>query len=162
MNRLLVFLSFLVFSSSNYGQVIVVNTTLDLPVDTCDDPVTCTGNGNHISGDVPDLPGRDGKITFREALIAANPADETLRFGLGTLYLKEGRFEEASAPLEEAIRLKRCFTAAYLALGKAHLKNKNAAKAKEAFEEGIRVAEQTGDEMTGKAMRSLLATLASS
>jgi parallel beta-helix repeat protein len=54
------------------AQTITVNTAFDPPMDACDDRVLCGGNGNGIEGDVGDLPGRDGVITFREAIHAAN------------------------------------------------------------------------------------------
>ena len=52
---------------------IVVDTPGDWPADACDDPrPPCRGNGNHIDGDVGDLPGPDGRVSLREAIIAAN------------------------------------------------------------------------------------------
>jgi parallel beta-helix repeat protein len=54
------------------AQTIIVNTAFDPPMDACDDRVLCGGNGNGDDGDVGDLPGRDGVITFREAIRAAN------------------------------------------------------------------------------------------
>lgn len=65
------------------AQNITVDTAADRIADACDsNRAPCFGNNNGITGDVGDLPGPDGVVSFREAIRAANVTrgSQTIRF----------------------------------------------------------------------------------
>ena len=106
---------------------------------------------------MPDAPA--DRVAQLRALIARMPEDETLRFILGRHLAEAGASEEAIAEFEAALSLKPGFTAVYLALGKTLQKAGRLDDARKVYEDGLRVAEETKDEMTRKAMESLLRNL---
>ncbi|HEX7026490.1 MAG TPA: right-handed parallel beta-helix repeat-containing protein [Gammaproteobacteria bacterium] len=71
------------FGAAAHAQPITVDTPADLIADACDsNRAPCFGNDNGITGDVGDLPGPDGRISFREAIRAANvtPGSQQITF----------------------------------------------------------------------------------
>ena len=91
-----------------------------------------------------------------QALIERFPDDELLWFSLGLELAKAERWEEAAQALEKAIHLRRAYTTAYRELGKAYFRlgNKNAAQ--RIFEQGLLIAEETGDLQVKKEITVLL------
>lgn len=95
---------------------------------------------------------------FKE-ILALDPSDEVVHYGLGEEYLKAGRFEEAIREFETVIRLKPDYTAAYRELGKALEKGGRVEEARETYREGIEVGSRTGDLQTRKEMEVFLKRL---
>ncbi|MBI3989359.1 MAG: tetratricopeptide repeat protein [candidate division NC10 bacterium] len=95
---------------------------------------------------------------FKE-ILALDPNDEVVHYGLGEEYLRAGMFEEAVQEFETVIRLKPDYTAAYRELGKALEKGRRIEEAKEAYRKGIEVGSWTGDLQTKKEMEVFLKRL---
>lgn len=95
---------------------------------------------------------------FKEVL-ALDPNDEVVHYGLGEEYLKAGMHEEAVQEFEAVIRLRPEYTAAYRELGKALEKTGRIDEAKEAYRKGIEIGQRTGDLQTKKEMEVFLKRL---
>lgn len=102
---------------------------------------------------------RDEKIRQLEAMVAKTPDDATTLFLLGREYMEAGRHAEAADVLERCVLRHRDYTAAYRHLGDAHRMAGNAARAREIYEAGIAVSEETGDLQAGKEMAAMLKRL---
>ena len=61
----------------------------------------------------------DSRIQKFQELLAKDPRDPMLHFGLGNELSKSGRFAETVESFEEAIRVNPNYTAAYRQLGKS-------------------------------------------
>ena len=95
---------------------------------------------------------------FQE-LIALEPDDTVLRFGLGELYIEAKDFERAAEEFAEILRLDPHYSAAYRYLGQAYAALERASEAEAIFQQGITVAEARGDLQTAKEMRVFLRRL---
>src|ERR671922_593972 len=95
---------------------------------------------------------------FQE-LIALEPDDTVLRFGLGELYIEAKDFARAAEQFAEILRLDPHYSAAYRYLGQAYAALGRRAEAAETFQRGIAVAEARGDLQTVKEMRVFLRRL---
>ncbi|MBX3729319.1 MAG: tetratricopeptide repeat protein [Candidatus Sumerlaeia bacterium] len=104
---------------------------------------------------------REEKIARLEALLAieAEANDPLTHFLLGREYLEAGRAADAVRAFERCVALNPQYTAAYRFLGDSHRKAGDAAHARETYQLGIGVAEQTGDLQAGREMQALLARL---
>jgi predicted Zn-dependent protease len=95
---------------------------------------------------------------FQE-LVALDPHDTVVRFGLGDLYLQARAFAQAAEQFAEIIRLAPHYSAAYRSLGQAYAALGRRAEAAETFQRGIAIAEARGDLQTVKEMRVFLRRL---
>jgi len=88
-----------------------------------------------------------------EALLAKGQDNALLRFGLANEYLKLGKPEVAIGHLRKALAHDPKYSAAWKRLGKALTETGRTVDAIEAYEQGIRVAEEKGDVQAAKEMR---------
>jgi predicted Zn-dependent protease len=101
---------------------------------------------------------RERQQQFQE-LIALEPDDTVLRFGLGELYIEAKDFAGAAEQFAEIIRLDPQYSAAYRYLGQAYTALGRAAEAETVFQRGIAVAQARGDLQTVKEMQVFLRRL---
>jgi predicted Zn-dependent protease len=101
---------------------------------------------------------RDRIAEFEEVL-AVEPDDPLVRFGLAGAYLEAGRADDAAAEFREAIRLKPDYSAAYRGLGRALERTGRDDEAKAAYAEGRDVAARNGDLQTKKEIEVFLRRL---
>jgi tetratricopeptide (TPR) repeat protein len=94
-----------------------------------------------------------------QALVALDPSDTVVRFGLGELYVQAQAFAQAAEQFAEIIRLDPHYSAAYRYLGQAYAALGRYAEAAETFQRGIAIAEARGDLQTVKEMRVFLRRL---
>lgn len=99
------------------------------------------------------------RIEQFQALIALDPEDTVLRFGLGELYFEAGDFAKAVEQFATIVRLDPQYSAAYRYLGQSYAASAQHAAARATFERGIAVAEARGDLQTAKEMRVFLRRL---
>ena len=92
---------------------------------------------------------RERQQQFQE-LIALEPDDTMLRFGLGELYIEAKDFTSAAEQFAEIIRLDPQYSAAYRYLGQAYAALDRLTEAEAVFQRGIAVAEARGDLQTAK------------
>lgn len=83
-----------------------------------------------------------------------------LRFGLGQEYLKIREIGRAIAMFESAVERDPKYSAAWKALGKALAESGQDEPARQAFAQGIAVAEARGDVQAAKEMKVFLRRLA--
>ena len=95
---------------------------------------------------------------FQE-LIALEPEDTVLRFGLGELYIQAKDWARAAEQFAEILRLDPHYSAAYRYLGQAYVALGRASEAEVVFQQGIAVAEARGDLQTAKEMQVFLRRL---
>ena len=88
-----------------------------------------------------------------EALLKARPAQIT------ELLVEEGRFTEATVHLERALASDPRYSAALLALGRAHEGAEDLSSARETYRRGVEVAASKGDLATANKMQERLAAL---
>src|SRR5439155_26121541 len=84
---------------------------------------------------------------FQE-LIALEPDDTVLRFGLGELYIEAKDFASAAEQFVEILRLDPHYSAAYRYLGQAYPPLGRVSEAEAVFQQGIAVAEARRDLLT--------------
>jgi len=99
------------------------------------------------------------RIQQFQELIALEPEDTVLRFGLGELYIEAGEFTCAAEQFAEIVRLDPQYSAAYRYLGQAYTALDRPQAAAEVFQRGIVVAEARGDLQTAKEMQVFLRRL---
>ena len=92
---------------------------------------------------------------FRDGL-AIEPNRADLQASLGTLYLVEGRFADAVAPLEAYHRLQPDDPQSALFLGQAYAATGRREQAKQILAEGVRLAERAGNTTTARHCREIL------
>src|SRR5437667_11776682 len=71
------------------------------------------------------------KIEGLKKIIQIDPNDEVAYFGLGKALMDEGQFAEAARSLEQCVKVKPSYSAAYLALVESLLKIAQKDKAKQ-------------------------------
>ncbi len=94
-----------------------------------------------------------------EKLLASGRDDALLRFGLGQAYLNGGEVERAVEHLASAVTHDPGYSAAWKLLGKARGETGDTDGAIEAYESGIRTAEEKGDVQAAKEMKVFLKRL---
>ena len=99
------------------------------------------------------------RIQQFQELIALEPQDTMLRFGLGELYIEAQDFASAAEQFAEIVRLDPQYSAAYRYLGQAYTALDRPQEAAEVFQGGIAVAEARGDLQTAKEMQVFLRRL---
>jgi Flp pilus assembly protein TadD len=95
---------------------------------------------------------------FRE-IVELDPNDYFSRFGYASALFDVGRYAEAASEFREAIRLKPDYSAAFRDLGKALERSGAPAAARQAYRQGIPIAERNGDLQTLKEMQVFLKRL---
>ncbi|MEO8848630.1 MAG: tetratricopeptide repeat protein [Casimicrobiaceae bacterium] len=94
-------------------------------------------------------------------MLAAGKDGALLRFSLGTGYLIAGDAQAAVPHLAKALEFDPRYTAAWKFYAKALLAAGRDADARNAYAEGIRVANERGDKQAGKEMTVFLRRLES-
>jgi predicted Zn-dependent protease len=103
-----------------------------------------------------------GMIENFEAMLANGKDSALLRFSLGNAYLQTAEsslVEKAITHLVIAVQLDKDYSAAWKLLGKAYAASAHIAKAKVAYQEGIRAATAKGDKQAAKEMAVFLKRL---
>jgi predicted Zn-dependent protease len=88
-----------------------------------------------------------------EAMLARGQDSALLRYSLGNEYLKLQDIGRAVDHLAEAVRLDPGYSAAWKLYGKALASAERPAEALDAYDRGIRAAEEKGDVQAAKEMR---------
>ena len=94
-----------------------------------------------------------GALENFEAMLARGQDSALLRYSLGNEYLKLQDIGRAVGHLAEAVRLDPGYSAAWKLYGKALASADRPAEALEAYDRGIRAAEEKGDLQAAKEMR---------
>jgi Tfp pilus assembly protein PilF len=94
-----------------------------------------------------------------QALLALEPEDTVLRFGLGELYFEAADYTQAAEQFAAIVRLDPQYSAAYRYLGQSYAALGQQAEAEEVFRRGIAIAEARGDLQTAKEMQVFLRRL---
>ena len=96
---------------------------------------------------------------FREVL-EFDPEDPLATFGMGVAHMQLSEYEAAIPHLEQATRVQKDYSAAYLNLGKCHEFVGHAELAGDTYRRGIEVANRKGDLMPMREMERRLKSLA--
>lgn len=91
-----------------------------------------------------------------ERMLQRGQDSPLLRFSLGSECLKTGDLVAAVEHLRRAVEINPAYSAAWRALGQAHARAGNAARAAEVYEQGIQAAEANGDLQAAREMRVFL------
>ncbi|MCA1567804.1 MAG: tetratricopeptide repeat protein [Acidobacteria bacterium] len=97
------------------------------------------------------------RIEAFKAMVAAQPEQEMVWYGLANEYVKLERWDEAADALGQVVKLNADFTAAYQMLGAALLNQGRREEARRAWTDGIEVANRTGAWKARQHMEGLLA-----
>jgi predicted Zn-dependent protease len=97
------------------------------------------------------------RIEAFRAMVAAEPRQEMVWYGLANEYVKLERWDEAADALRHVVELNADFTAAYQMLGTALLNQGRRAEARGAWTQGIEAANRTGAWKARQHMEGLLA-----
>ncbi len=95
-----------------------------------------------------------------EALLAGGTDNAALRVALATRYLAAGEAQRALEHARAAVDRDADYSAAWRVLGKALSAADRDVEARQAYEQGVRVAELRGDQQAAKEMRVFLKRLA--
>ncbi|WP_447979641.1 tetratricopeptide repeat protein [Candidatus Nitrospira bockiana] len=95
------------------------------------------------------------RIEPLKKLLALDPNDEVAWFGLGKAYLEDGNDEEAAAALENCVKVKPTYSAAYFALAQALQRLGRTERCREVCDRGIEVSRMNGDAMVTKNLEVL-------
>jgi predicted Zn-dependent protease len=97
------------------------------------------------------------RIEAFKAMVAAQPEQEMVWYGLANEYVKLERWDEAADALRQVVKLNADFTAAYQMLGTALMNQGRRDEARRAWADGIDVANRTGAWKARQHMEGLLA-----
>jgi cytochrome c-type biogenesis protein CcmH/NrfG len=100
------------------------------------------------------------KIEVFNAMLAEQPENAMIWYGLASEQYKLENWVEAAKSLRQVVRLNPDYTAAYQMLGTVLVKNDDLAGAQQAWREGIEAAGRTGAWKAGQHMQALLAGVA--
>lgn len=100
-----------------------------------------------------DAPAQSTIIANLEKLLGGPRDGALLRYSLGNEFLKSGSPEKAADYLRSCLACNRHYSAAWKLLGKALTERGDLPAALATFEEGIRVAEESGDVQAAKEMQ---------
>src|SRR5262249_4406899 len=104
------------------------------------------------------MSGRSRKEQIEE-MLAQEPDDAFLRYGLAMEYVSAGQDEEAVRQFAELSRRNPDYVAAYLQAGQGRARLGREEEAREVLRTGITVANRTGDAHAAGEMGGLLAAL---
>ena len=96
------------------------------------------------------------RIEVFAAMTQDQPDNEMIWYGLASEYIKESRWAEASDALRRVVALKADYTAAYQLLGTALQNQGDTTAARQAWTDGIAVAQRTGAWKAQQHMQGLL------
>ena len=99
------------------------------------------------------------RIEQLKKLVLMDPNDDVALFGLGKFLMEEGSFAEAAQYLEQCVKVKPDYSAAYLALAESLLKVDKKDRAREVCQQGHAVSLKKGDLQVTKKIEALQATL---
>lgn len=94
------------------------------------------------------------RIEMFKKVLEIDPVDQVANFGLGSIYLETGRYEEGLEPLNTVVEKFKDYSAAYLLLGKTLEKLSENEKAIDVYKRGIAAASKKGDLMPLKDMQN--------
>lgn len=94
------------------------------------------------------------RVGMFKKVLEIDPKDQVANFGLGSIYLETGRYQEGLEPLKTVIEEYKDYSAAYLLLGKTLEKLSNKEEAIETYKKGIAAASKKGDLMPLKDMQN--------
>ena len=94
-----------------------------------------------------------------EKMLQQGQDNALLRYTLGSLCLKEKRFNEAAEHLQQALNFDQTHSASWKLYGKALAQLERTEEARGAYQKGIAVAESKGDVQAAKEMKVFLKRL---
>ena len=100
------------------------------------------------------------KIEIFTAMLAEQPENAMIWYGLAGEQYKLENWTEAAKSLRQVVNLNPDYTAAYQMLGTALAKVDDVAGAQQAWRDGIEAAKRTGAWKAGQHMQALLAGVA--
>jgi tetratricopeptide (TPR) repeat protein len=89
-------------------------------------------------------------------VLEIDPDDNLALYGLGSIRLETGKFEEAIHYLQKVVQVDPSYAVAYLSLGKAYNAIGRKEYARDIWSRGIKIAAKKGDLMPANEMQSLL------
>jgi predicted Zn-dependent protease len=96
-----------------------------------------------------------------ERLLASGSDSAMLRFGLGSAYFNEKKYQQAIPHLQKCIETDNRYSAAYKLLGKAQFKLGLHKQARTTLEAGLEQASLSGDKQTEREIQVFLKKLSS-
>ena len=96
----------------------------------------------------------EDRVGMFKKVLEIDPKDQVANFGLGSIYLETGRYQEGLEPLKTVIEEYQDYSAAYLLLGKTWEKLSNQEEAIKTYKKGIAAASKKGDLMPLKDMQN--------
>jgi predicted Zn-dependent protease len=100
------------------------------------------------------------RIEQFKKMLAIDPNDAVMWFGLGKTYMEDGTYEEAAAALRDCIRVKPDYSAAYYALAQSLQKLDRREECLKVCDDGIAVSTKNGDAMVTKNLEAMKQALA--
>jgi len=94
------------------------------------------------------------RVGMFKQVLEIDPKDQVANFGLGSIYLETGRYQEGLEPLKTVVEEYQDYSAAYLLLGKTWEKLSNKEEAIQVYKKGIAAASKKGDLMPLKDMQN--------
>ena len=94
------------------------------------------------------------KIEMFKKVLEIDPVDQIANFGLGSIYMDQGKYEDALLRLQTLVEHFPDYSAAYLNLGKTLEKLSKKTEAAEVYRKGIAAAAKKGDLMPLKEMQA--------
>lgn len=99
---------------------------------------------------------QERQVEMFHKVLEIDAVDQVANFGLGSIYLDIGKYEEALGPLKTVVEHYQDHSAAYLALGKTLEKLSRKEEAAEVYKKGIEAASKKGDLMPLRDMQTRL------
>lgn len=99
------------------------------------------------------------RIEPLKKVLAIDPNDEVAWFGLGKAYMEDSNWQEAVTALQDCIKVKPTYSAAFYALAQSLLKLGRFDECRQVSDEGIAVSTKNGDAMVTKNLEALKSTL---
>jgi folate-binding protein YgfZ len=99
---------------------------------------------------------RERQVGMFLKVLEIDPVDQVANFGLGSIFLETGKYEEALEPLKTVVEHHPDYSAAWLTLGKTLEKLSRKEEAEEVYKKGIEAASKKGDLMPLKDMQTRL------
>lgn len=94
-----------------------------------------------------------------QEMLAEEPNDPFLRYGLAMEFVSEGNDEEAVRCFQELLRIAPDYVPAYLQAGQALVRLEQVEQARALFSEGIATARKQGEQHAAEEMQGFLANL---
>ena len=94
-----------------------------------------------------------------ESMLADEPNDPFLRYGLAMEYVSAGDDAAAAKCLQELIAVTPDYVPAYLQLGQAFLRQGRTPEARQAWTQGVQAAQQAGNQHARDEMQGFLENL---